>query len=174
MSMTDVITFVETQETRGCMWVHDDCFSYQPRRGWALVQRACFWFLSRIGCYHHTEYSSSRRVDVAPQASLGEIMRQQVSLAESLGQGGEILLIGADDWMEIMRQQPLWSHPMAFDAEYCVPRYERIRRTSWGSTLDVEPPPVRKTLRVCVVPWMRGVVLVPREALERRATPPRR
>ena len=154
----DIVSFVETIPTR-CPWVHNDTFSFQPKRGWVLLQKACFWFLKRIGCFHFSEFTTIRRVDVDRAASMHEIMRQQVSLAQSLGRGGELLLIGAADWEEMLCQRALDYNPMRFDGEYIVPR---IRDGGGPPSYD------RKTMRVCVIPWMRGMVLVPREALEER------
>lgn len=151
MSRDNIIQFVETEATHGCLWVHDDAFSYQPSRGLKWLQRACFWVLRRIGCYHVSNFSTYRRIVVDRAASVHEIMRQQANLRSSLGTGGEVLLIGAEDWKEILQSEPMFFSPMAFNGHYYVPRYPG----------DAE----RKELRVCVIPWMRGMVLVPREAL---------
>lgn len=156
MGLSESISFVETEPTHGCPRIHDDCFSFQPNRGWVLAQRLCFWFLRRIKCYHYTEYTTLRRIYVDRSASLDEIMRQQAHLYGSLGRGGELLLIGADDWTKIIGTQPLMFGPMTFDGDYFVPNY-------WGDNT-----PQRRRMRICVIPWMRGMVLVPREALDRK------
>lgn len=163
--MRDTVSFIETEPTFGCLHIHDNAFSYEPRRGWAWLQRLCFQFLAWRRCHHASEFVTYRRIDVQPRDFMTELFRQQANLTNVLGRGGELLLIGSDDWMEVLRQSnaPLYA-PIAFDGEYYVPRFRDIDSASRLSA-DRE----RRQMRVCVVPWMRGMVIVPREAFQRTA-----
>lgn len=162
--MRDVISFVETEPTLGCLHIHDDAFSYQPHRGWAWLQRLCFRFLSWRQCHYASEFVTHRRMAINPRKFMSELFRQQTHLCNMFGQGGEILLIGSDDWRKVLTDSdaPLY-RVIAFDGEYYVPRFV-------DGPLDMKRTGhERKHMRVCIVPWMRGMVIVPYEALHRTA-----
>lgn len=149
------ISFVETEPTHGALHIHDDCYSYQPKRGWRWLQKACLWILDRLRCHHCTEFTTYRRITIDRPASMAAIFEQQAKIGR-IGQRAQVLLIGADDWAEIMRSDAPAFGPIGFDGEFFVPNLNAHGYSS----------PSRQKMRVCIVPWIKGMVLVPREALE--------
>lgn len=153
--MKNVIQFVETTPIR-TPFKMEGAYSFNPKRGWLLAQRLALWTLRKIGCHHYSETTTYRRITIDREATMREIFRQQVSL-RGLSQNPEVLLIGSDDFMRITAQEGPQFNPFGFDGEYWV-----------GYTLDDgRQGTTRKRMRVCIIPWMSGMVLVPREALYR-------
>jgi hypothetical protein len=133
------------------------------------MQKACFWLLDRLRCHHSTEFTSYRRITIDRQASMAALFEQQSKLMR-VGQGAELLLIGSEDWMEIMRTESPQFSPITFYGDYFVPNYTSGEdRPIWrGGGATIESRPIRKQMRVCIIPWMKGMVMVPRQALEER------
>lgn len=146
----DVVQFVETFETTGCFRIHDNAYSFNARCGHVWLQRLAFWFLRRIGCFTVSDFTERRYVVVDPRRAMDEIFKQHRHLLQHLGRGGETLLIGAEDWDEMIFDPAVRSHVMAFDGEYyfAVGDGKKSRR-----------------IRVCVVPWMKGVLMLPKGML---------
>lgn len=151
----DKVNFVETEPV-SCLRMHNDAFSLQPLMGYIWLQRVCFWILRWIGAFHATDWTTFRRVTVDRKTSLAELFRQQLHLRGQFREGGELLLVGSEDWMEILNEAPLWHSPMAFDGEYYI---------STLPSYDGTPRQQKNRMRVCVLPWMRGMVVVPGSAL---------
>ena len=72
-------------------------------------------------------------------------------VCEQLGEGGEVVLIGGKQFREL--SNVMLSRPLTFTAEYPCFRSPRQRPLIMG-------------MRVVVVPWMNGIVVLPERLLE--------
>lgn len=147
--MTKPIYFIEGV-TRERMIEHlklANTFSYNEKKGWAWLQRLCFRFLSWRGCQHERAVTSFTRRRIDPDMVVEALFKQKRTVTEMLGRGGEIVIIGSEDYAQMMRESELGS-PLCFSANY--DHAAGGHRTAMG-------------LRVVVVPWISGMVVLPRE-----------
>ncbi len=122
-------------------------FSYNERKGWAWLQRLCFRFLRWRGCQHQQAVTTFTRRRIDPDSVVEALFEQKHSVHEMLGRGGEVVIIGSDDYAQMMRESQLGS-PLCFSASYDYAAGGH--RSAMG-------------LRVVVVPWISGMVVLPRE-----------
>ncbi len=145
------ISFVDTEPTNGCLHIHDKVYAYNPHRKFKWLQRACIWVLDRLLCQAVTEWTTYRRIDVAPMAVMDALFKQKTSLMRQLGRGNETLLIGSADYEELMCGEATRLNPMMFQTTYNFRSMDEYGRTG-GRVLG---------LKVVVIPWMRGVLIIP-------------
>lgn len=134
-----------------------DAFKYRPECGWATLQRACFWLLARIGCFDMDVAVRSRdeRREIDGGRVLDRLWEQERMVRRHLDWTGELrFLIGAEDYAEIMRE-PAAAVPFHIDTT--APGGRNGQPTLWGMHYDV-------------IPWMRGIVILPPGELTPRAS----
>ena len=148
------VSFVETAELR-IMKVCPDAYTYIPQRGWAWLQRLAIRVLKWRRCHHMTNATEYRRVDVPKTGLLDAVARQHAALRGQLNGQPAVLLIGPDDFSEAMRAMHRNSDTLMF---------RTIRIDTDGYWYD--HPASRVSLPIVVVPWMRGVLLVPKALLQ--------
>lgn len=124
-----------------------NAFSYNEKKGWAWLQRLCFRFLRWRGCQHRQTVTTFTRRRIDPDRVVEALFEQKCAVKEMLGRGGEVVIIGTEDYAQMMRESVLGS-PLCFSARYN--HGAGGHRTAMG-------------LRVVVVPWISGMVVLPRE-----------
>ncbi len=147
------VSFVETTQHQ-IPKVWPDAYTYMPQRGWAWLQRLAIRVLRWRRCHYITNVVEYRRVDVPKTGLLEAVCRQHAALRSQLDGQPAVLLIGPDDFSEAMRAMHRNSDTLMF---------RTIRIDTDGYWYD--HPAYRVSLPIVVVPWMRGVLLVPKVLL---------
>lgn len=122
-----------------------DAFELRKDRPAIWLQRACIWVLRKLGCFACTEYIEYQRHEIGRNGRtfMERLMEQRDAIYGTFNRDPTRLLIGAEQYAEIMREKASTAY-FDFDAEYMKDgRYPRIMG-----------------LHVEVIPWMRGIVLL--------------
>jgi hypothetical protein len=139
--MRNTVEFVEYKSVS--MWVpRPDRFEYAPKRGWAWLQRIAIAFLRWRGCTSHDETTTYTRRVIDPSDVLNKICAQHESLLRHFNREGERVLIGAETFAELMGGERMRSM-FTFAATY-------------------RDGPQIMGMPITVVPWMTGVLVMPR------------
>lgn len=123
--------------------VLEDAFAFRKDLGWQWLQRLCIFALRKIGAHHNEMTCSTHAVQFAPAEFMERLLERRYNLVERYGRDIDRLLIGSEDFDEMMRTQ---SHMTRFEFS-----------TSFARDRSV------MGMRVEVIPWMRGMLLLPKE-----------
>lgn len=124
-----------------------DLYQYRPQAGWRWVQRVCFWLLAKIGAYATTMCKSAEIHIDGAKLSVGLVSRH-LSEVRHMGFTPSRLLIGAEDYAELMGDKAV---------------QQALR---FHSPLDIRSRDFQIFgIDVTIVPWMRGLLVVPAEML---------
>lgn len=141
--MRNIVQFVETRESVRSFIVPDH-FKFKPRGRMQFLQRWAWrflqWRLALEQAYEDRSFFTRHTIDV--DDVMQRLMKQRES-AFAHGFDPKELLIGSEDFAEMMGS-PRIHQAMEFHTEY-----SRDRRVMG--------------LRVRVIPWMRGTLVMPRE-----------
>jgi len=147
----ETVNFLEwTPQT--VTYVDPDVFVFKPRgnRVWVWVLKTIWKFLSDVGAVkpnYFTKTTYTQRV-IEPGRFVEQLFAQRSSLMQHFRKDGRRLLIGAEDYRELMRETEASMMHFQFDAGY---RYsERGKPQIFGMTVEV-------------VPWMKGCLVMPEE-----------
>ena len=154
MQPRDTVDFVEILPAQQ-IFTFASVFSLRPDRGYLWLQRICFRILRAIGAFHQTESVTYQRTVVSRRATMDAILRMKDVLAQ-LGNGGETLLVGPEEFKQITNSTPPQIRPFAFDLEY-------LRHAPPAPDGTPRRPTVLG-MRICIIPWMKGMIVVPRDA----------
>ena len=122
--------------------VLQDTYAFNKAKKYHWLQRLCLAVLKRLGCYAVTKTVTHDRVRVDKNVLVDHIFRQRTDMSEYMSKGGYVL-IGAEDFAELMKTMCVDS-PIQFD----------LHR------------PYIAGMRIIVLPWMRGTIVVPKGYLE--------
>ncbi len=124
-----------------------DAFEYKPANGWALLQRLAIRVLRWRKCFACTEFVTYERHQIGRdgESFMQRLLEQQDNLL-NLDRQPKRLLIGAEDYGRLMSEEPSVSG-FDFSATYYMGN-GTSRPTLCG-------------LRVEVIPWMRGMLVMP-------------
>ena len=139
--MTQYVNFVE-MHTSWKTVIREDRFCYSPNRRYPWLQRWCIDILRWLHCQAFDEVATITRVRPDPGRFVDTLFKQRSALLEQYHHEGEFLLVGADDYAEIMGD-PVIHHTLRFDAQYMN------GRELFG-------------LRVVVLPYMKGILVLPK------------
>jgi hypothetical protein len=142
------VQFVTCERTDALVRVND-AFAFNPRRGWAWLQHAALWVLRRLDCYYMEEQSSYSYHALHGPTFMERVYRQHQELRRTYGQKAVTLLMGAEDYAELMGGPEIRQY----------------------IELDLSGVTKVHGLELKIVPWMRGVVVLPRERTGRATTP---
>jgi len=118
-----------------------DAYMFRADRRAHWLQRVCLWMLNKLDATAHVSTTEVRRVRLDGDKFMDRLYAQQRELFDQFGYDANTLLIGSEDYEELMGS-PEVHQMMRFAAPYA--RGERL--------LDLD---------VRVVPWMRGMVVLP-------------
>lgn len=142
--MKDRIEFV-TMEKYDFPVQHDDVFALNRNRKAVWLQKACIWILRKLGCEWMEITTKARRVVIKPRGFMQELQRQRAEIISQLNGEPAVLLIGAEDFEQMMRTE-VGGQSFRFTGEYFIDR--RVCG-----------------LQVHVVPYLRGMVVLDRRDL---------
>ncbi len=142
--MEQRIEFIETTESSQII-VLPDRFSFRSDKGHKWIQKVCIWALKKIGAYAQEDRITYTRHVIEPESFMENLWTQHGELCRRFGKGGARLLIGSHDFAELMAS-PEIGRDMMFHAEY-------YRADNGGKRIC--------GLQVEIIPWMRGILVMP-------------
>jgi hypothetical protein len=122
----------------------EEAFQLRKDRPAVWLQRACFYALRKLRAFYVEQMVSIERHTIDADTFMERLFKQGDSISDFFGMHPEVLLIGSEDYSDLM-MEPGSRYAFSFDAKYG--RHGVI----YG-------------LRVKVIPWMRGVLVMPNEA----------
>jgi len=137
------LQFVHTHETT--KWVIlEDVWSLRPDFRWRWMSKFAGWLIRKIGVNARDQVVEVQRLVIDPPAIMQKLFEQHSAMLD-MGYEPKRLLIGSEDFAELMRQ-PEMHHHFTIDAEYY--KGGRDGRRVLGLTIEV-------------IPWMRGILVMP-------------
>ncbi len=133
----DFVTLRTTTKLRAV----PDAYMLRKDRPAQWLQRVCLFILRKLGATAQTETTEVRRVRLDGEKFIARLFQQKEELFHQFGYEPCKLLIGSADYEDLMGT-PEIHHIMRFPAAYGI-----------GNTIA--------DLDVIVVPWMRGMVVIP-------------
>lgn len=110
--------------------------------------RGRWWLVRKLGGGCPFDTVKITRIPIDGPKFMQRLFEQKRALFETFGPEAHTLLIGAEDYRDLMSSPDSGPHAFGFDAEVAWGN-GRGGRTFYG-------------LRVNVVPWLRGAVVMPR------------
>jgi hypothetical protein len=140
------IEFIE-HRTSYAPFVLNDEWQFKPAGHFQWLQRAAWKLLHRLGALHNAigQRETVTRHVIDPDNFMQKLHEQQSALFGQLDREGKTLLIGAEDYAEMMHS-PEMRKEYSFRAEFH--RGDRSGVRIMG-------------LEVKVIPWIRGMVVMP-------------
>lgn len=135
-----LIEFVQIKEQR-TPYFRKDAYTFCKDRPYHWLQRLCCWIMGKLKAYDSGEKIAYTRQTIDTQTFMERLFRQQDHLLGYFNRKPTRLLIGAEDFAEMMGGEEI-RQMMNFRAEY------NHGREIMG-------------LQVEVVPWMRGILVMP-------------
>lgn len=126
--------------------------SYRVRhdRRAVWLQRACCWILEKLRANDDEITVEIQQVELDGGKFIERIFKQSNSLREMFDREPKELLIGSEDYRELMGET--MDQPFEFQANYAK-HYQRRDM--------MYPETIMFGLRVRVIPWMRGILVMP-------------
>ena len=125
----------------------NSAFSVREDRPHLWLQKACCWVLEKLGAYRVYTQTKIEYRTIDADSFITLIAKQHSAVFELLNRRPSELLIGAQDYAELMNEADT-NFPFWFRASYMV---------SEGGVRQI------MGMKVRVVPWMRGVLVMPKE-----------
>jgi len=135
-----IVNFVETKEKR-IPFSKKDCYVFREDKSFHLLQRICCWTMHKIGAFDMGETVTVTRYTIDSDVFMERIFKQQKHLLGYFNRKPKRLLIGSEDFSELMNSAEV-RDVMMFNASY------NYGREIYG-------------LQVEVIPWMRGILVMP-------------
>jgi hypothetical protein len=124
-----------------------DRYELNPSRGHVWLQRLAIWVLRRLKCYAFEHITTRTAFRFNPASFTEKILGQRSYLWRLYHREGCVLLIGSKDFSELMNAPEFQQH-LSFGSPYMVN----------GTVYN---------MRVVIIPWMEGVLVVPKEFEEK-------
>ena len=144
--MKQTISFIEPHTAFKTV-TDSNAFAIREDRPHLWLQKACCWVMGKLGAYRRDTQTKIEYRTIDADSFITRIAKQRESVFELMNREPRELLIGAQDYAELMHET-VSTHMFSFDAAYM--RGDHRNRTVMG-------------LRVRVIPWMRGVLVVPND-----------
>lgn len=147
----DFVGHIQTHQ----LFTHKERFEFNKKSRFHWLQRALLWGLAKLRCHAVDDRVIVTRQVIHRQDFIDYIARQQRELLDLHYHRGSRVLIGAQDFEEIMHSKEI--HQMfTFRVDYAT--YHKSDRP-WAE-------PHRRELcgmLITVVPWMKGILVLPKE-----------
>lgn len=126
-----------------------DVFTFRKDRPAHWLQRLCLWTLAKLGCFTSTETVKIERHVIGRKGKrfMEALMQQRENLRINFNRHPTRLLIGAENYAELMSEPPSETG-FSFQTEYYMGNGRGRRPTVCDLTIEV-------------IPWMRGMLVMP-------------
>lgn len=127
--------------------VEKNIFEFCKERPAHWLQRLCLGILRKLGCHAHTDTVTVERHVIGKHGDkfMARLFKARNAL-ESFNRQPSRLLIGSEEYAELMHE-PISNYYFDFQARYFMGNGEG-ERTVLGLTVEV-------------IPWMRGMLVMP-------------
>ncbi|CAL62421.1 Hypothetical protein HEAR2289 [Herminiimonas arsenicoxydans] len=120
-------------------------FEFRKDRKYHWLQKACFYVLDKIGAYHNEMQSEIKRILIDSDDFAQKLYMQRKYIFKELDQPGRVLLIGAQDFQQLMGS-PEIHQMLSFNM--------KVHQGRDGATQIMG-------MEVKIIPWMRGMLVMP-------------
>lgn len=127
-------------------FIDTEKFTFRPDKKWPWLQKICFAILRKLGANSIGEVVKIERRVIDSDKFISAIYKQKAEIKELFNMCPKHLFIGAEDYSVLMREE-ISTMPFDFRATYAY-NDEYNRQQIMG-------------LNVKVIPWMRGILVVP-------------
>lgn len=139
------VEFVQYKETQ-VMKNHPTLFQLQPTRGWVPLQKIAFWFLKKINATAMIAESVTTRVTFNKERFTDSLIRQHHTVMQMYRPDRPVeLFIGPDDFRKLIN----------------APEIRQLIEFTTSVNYGDQHGTRVLGMRVTVVPWMQGVLVVP-------------
>lgn len=127
-------------------FIDTEKFTFRSDKKWPWLQKVCFAILRKLGANSIGEVVKIERRVIDSDSFMQKIFEQKNGIQTLFNISPKQLLIGAEDYAQLMREE-ISTMPFDFRARYAY-NDEYNRQQIMG-------------LNVKVIPWMRGILVVP-------------
>lgn len=140
-----VISVVEHQRLTEIKEIKSQ-FELRPERGYVWIQRLCVWLLAKIGAFANVPSVTVARHDVGKEGDtfMMRVMRSKHAVLGSFDRDPTEILIGPEEYSTLMGEL---IHYGQFEFESRYFRHVEGETRVYG-------------LKVRVIPWMRGILVL--------------
>ncbi len=139
----DFVEFVEHYATHSLV-LEEDAFRYTPKRPARWLQKLCIWVLRRLHCHSYREEVAYTHHVISFDTVFEKVLHSQQDLLKRNYREPYILFIGSEDLATLLDTEEMRSY-FRMDVPYMRGR----------TFLNME---------IHVVPWMKGVLAVPKKS----------
>lgn len=132
-----------TRRDRRVPFVRKDAFALREDRGFVWLQKLAIFVLAKLGCQLVEDRVEVQRVVLDGRTFVERILKQRAELERHFNKRAVSLLIGAEDYADLMGS-PEITQMLTFRADDAY----MYRGEFMGLT-------------VTIVPWMRGLLVMP-------------
>lgn len=150
------VSFALTQATTSRIYSPTK-FQFRIELGWHWVQKFCFWVLRKIGAHAIDFDTQITRLDIQYKTLIEGINRQRAELFNQYALEGKYLLMGAQDYSELMADPTYINQMIHFSVPDAVYRQER----NMDRNFRLDTKMIIMNLNVVIVPWMKGMMVLP-------------
>ena len=150
--MAQTVEFVALVE-KTVAFEYTESFEFRKDRPAHWLQKLCLFTLRKLKAFHFGKTISVERHTVDAKSFMERLWKQNTTLHSYFNLKPSILLIGSEDYADLMQDKLINQH-ISFSTEYWV----QERRTGLRDPHEVCHRPTVLGLTVHVVPWMRGCV----------------
>lgn len=143
--MDRTFEYVETQTIR-TLTEFKDGFEFRSDKKYHWIQKFCFWILRKIGAYRRENIHSFKKFTINPDSFMERLFKQNSYLQKEFNMKPSKLFIGAEDYTAVMGGDEM-RQMLQFNTSY------HFRDGRCGIEI--------MGLKVTVVPWMRGIIVMP-------------
>ena len=127
-----------------------DLYEYSPNKRLKWLQRTCFWILNKLHCNHIDRVVAYKAQRVDTDRFMHQLLEAKADFIRRLEDNPSTVLMGAEQYDDLIKADDRLTQPLGFTSQY---DYHD------GHTLKI------MGLKVIVIPWMDGMVLVPNSYL---------
>lgn len=134
----------------------EDRYKFRSDRPWQCLQRLCFWWLRKIGCFAYDDVTTHKIQTINFDTLTRNLYEQEREIFMMLAVRGDKLIIGPEDFYRLIDETER-AFPPGSPMSFTLP-------LNWHDGRRVR----FKNLEVTIVPWMRGMVVLPKEEAIRK------
>ncbi|MGZ3235767.1 MAG: hypothetical protein ACXU8A_00155 [Burkholderiaceae bacterium] len=138
------VEFVSLRE-KNVSFVRNDVFALNKHKKHYWLQKICIRILERLDCQWQDTKVETTRIRIDPEEFMNKLYAQKAELFKQFNKDGTKLLIGAQDYEELM----------------CSPQIHQILSFNARAYKDNDYGRQIMGLEVTVIPWMRGILVMP-------------
>lgn len=127
-----------------------DTFKFNPKKKYKWLQKLCLNTLYKLGCYTSIIDTNITTIQITPKKFIEELLRQQHQIMKLCNYRPEKVYMGQHDFYTISGEIYNDTYPMTININY-------------DKGVKTKDDYVIYGLRVTIIPWMEGILVVPPE-----------